>query len=55
MEGHGELVTLEEGWTKLRLQGIEKVQRFLEQRPERGHTTKRVCVVSNEDYAAIYT
>lgn len=54
-EGHGELVTLEEGWTKLRLQGIEKVQRFLEQRPERGHTTKRVCVVSNEDYAAIYT
>ncbi|CDJ36464.1 cullin family protein, putative [Eimeria mitis] len=55
MDGHGELVTLEEGWTKLRLQGIEKVQRFLEQRPERGHTTKRVCVVSNEDYAAIYT
>ncbi|CDJ48139.1 cullin family protein, putative [Eimeria brunetti] len=55
MEGQGELVTLEEGWTKLRLQGIEKVQRFLEQRPERGHTTKRVCVVSNEDYAAIYT
>ncbi|CDJ65768.1 cullin family protein, putative [Eimeria necatrix] len=55
MDGHGELVTLEEGWTKLRLQGIEKVQRFLEQRPERGHATKRVCVVSNEDYAAIYT
>ncbi|XP_026194190.1 cullin-1 [Cyclospora cayetanensis] len=55
MEGHGDLVTLEEGWTKLRLQGIEKVQRFLEQRPERSQANKRVCVVSNKDYAAIYT
>ncbi|KAL8433853.1 hypothetical protein ACSSS7_003569 [Eimeria intestinalis] len=55
MEGSGELVTLEEGWARLRVQGIEKVQRFLEQRPERSQTTERVSVVSNEDYAAIYT
>lgn len=55
MEGSGELVTLEEGWARLRSQGIEKVQRFLEQKPERSHGNKHLCVVSNQDYAAIYT
>lgn len=55
MEGNGELVTLEEGWARLRVQGIEKVQRFLEQKPERSQATSRLCVVSNQDYAAIYT
>ncbi|KAL8425831.1 hypothetical protein Efla_004330 [Eimeria flavescens] len=53
MDGSGELVTLEEGWARLRVQGIEKVQRFLEQRPERNQTTQRVSVVSNQEM--VYT
>lgn len=54
MEGT-ELVTLEEGWARLRVEGIEKIQEYLDQRSERTQSSGKICVVSNQDYASIYT